>query len=93
MAGDGFAVAPGDLMNAAGTLGSVRGALGGDSVSGGGGTGTGALDGALAALSARLDFVAAAMGDAIGATSSNLVAGAETYVRTDTSQFSGGGSG
>ena len=93
MAGDGFAVVPPDLVSAAGTLGAVRGELGSEGVSGAGGTGTGALDGALAALSARLDFVAAAMDDAIGATSLNLVAGAQTYASTDGTQFRGGGEG
>ena len=68
----------------------MRGELGAEAVSGGGGTATGSLDGALAALSARLDFVAAAMDDAIAATASNLVAGAETYASTDASQFGGG---
>ena len=93
MPGNGFTVAPSDLVSAAGTLGSVRGELGAEAVAGGGGTGTGALNGALAALSARLDFVAAAMDDAIAATSVNLIAGSETYANTDGSQFRGGGSG
>lgn len=90
MAGDGFAVTPPDLASAAGTLGSIRGELGSADVSGAG-TGTGALDGALAALSARLDYVAAAMDDALGATALNLVAGAETYASTDAGQFRGPG--
>lgn len=93
MAGDGFTVTTNDLVSAAGTLASVRGELGAEAVAGGGGTGTGALDGALAALSARLDFVAAAMDDSIGATSLNLAAGAETYASTDGTQFRGGGGG
>ena len=80
-------------MSAAGTLSSVRGELGTHAVAGGGGTGTGALDGALSALSARLDYVAAAMDDAISATSTNLIAGSETYASTDGSQFRGPGSG
>jgi len=93
MAGGGFTVAPSDLASAAGTLLSVRGELGTEAVAGGGGTGTGALDGALAVLSARLEFVAAAMDDAISATSTNLLAGSETYASTDGSQFRGGGGG
>lgn len=93
MAGDGFAVLPPDLVSAAGTLGSIRSELTARGVSGTGGTGTGALDGALAALSARLDFLAAAMDDAIGATSLNLIAGADSYASTDGSQFRGSGDG
>jgi hypothetical protein len=90
---DGFTVAPGDLVSAAGTLGSVRGELAAGALGGGGGTGTGALDGALNALSARLEFVSAAMDDALDATSVNLVAGSETYANTDGSQFRGRDSG
>ena len=93
MAGDSFTVAPSELVSAAGTLSSVRGELGTQAVAGGGGTGTGALDGALSALSARLGYVAAAMDDAIAATSSNLMAGSETYASTDGSQFRGPGTG
>jgi len=93
MPGGGFTVAPSDLVNAAGTLASVRGELGTEAVAGGGGTGTGALDGALAALSARLEFVAAAMDDALAATGANLLAGSQTYANTDGSQFRGGGGG
>jgi hypothetical protein len=93
MPGSGFTVAPNDLMSAAGMLASVRGELGAQAVSGSGGTGTGALDGALAALSARLEFVAAAMDEAITATSQNLVAGSETYASTDSTQFRGRGGG
>ena len=85
---DGLAVNTQDLHAAAGTLASVRGELGCGSVQGGG-TGGGALDGALAALAARLDFVAAAMDGALAATSHNLNAGAETYAATDNSQFQG----
>jgi len=91
MPGGGFTVAPSDLVSAAGTLGSVRGELAADALGGGGGTGTGVLDGALSALSARLEFVAAAMNDALDATSVNLIAGSETYAGTDGSQFRGGG--
>ncbi len=87
----GFRVAPDDLEGAASTLRSVRGELGSDAVSGSGGTGTGALDGALSALSGRLDFVARALDDALGATGRDLAAGAESYRGTDASQFRGGG--
>lgn len=93
MAGDRFAVVPPDLVNAAQMLNSVRGELGAEAVLGGGGTGTGVLDAALSALGARLDFVAAAMDDAIGATSLNLISGSEAYQSTDGSQFRGVGGG
>jgi hypothetical protein len=91
MAGDSFAVVPQELVSAAGTLRSVQAELGTESVSGASGTGTGVLDAALAAFSARLGFVAAAMDDAIGATALNLVAGAESYTATDAGQFRGEG--
>jgi hypothetical protein len=91
MAGDSFNVAPPELVSAAGTLRSVQFELGTESVSGAGGTGTGVLDGALAAFSARLGFVAAAMDDAVGATALNLVTGADSYSTTDTTQFRGEG--
>jgi hypothetical protein len=91
MAGDSFAVVPQELVTAAGTLRSVQAELATESVSGVSGTGTGVLDAALAAFSARLGFVAAAMDDAIGATALNLVAGAEGYSTTDATQFRGEG--
>lgn len=90
MAARDIRVAPDDLEGAASTLGSVRGELGSDAVSGTG-TGTGALDGALSALSGRLDFVARALDDALEATGRNLAAGAESYRGTDATQFRGGG--
>lgn len=74
-------------MSAAGTLRSVQAELGTESVSGASGTGTGVLDAALAAFSTRLGFVAAAMDDAIGTTALNVVAGADSYSTTDSTQF------
>jgi hypothetical protein len=93
MAAGSIRVTPEDLHGAAGTLTSVRGELGTETVAGSGGTGSGAMDGALGALSARLDFVAQALDNALGVTGQNLAAGAATYESTDTSQFRSGDAG
>jgi hypothetical protein len=81
----GFSVGPAELNSAASSMRAVRGELSCGLGLGGGELGTGALEGAVSALAARVDMVAAAFDDAAVATARNLDAGAESYVTTDSS--------
>lgn len=88
--GQSLAVSSADLHAAAGVLGAARGELGcGAAVSPAGGLGTGALEAALDVLAARLDFLASAIGEAVGDTERKLGAGAELYVHTDAHSMPG----
>ncbi len=85
-------VDPADLRAAAGSLGAARGEVGGGAaVSPTGALGTGELEAALDVLAARLDFLAAAMGEAVGDTERKVGAGADLYVHTDNSSMPAGG--
>ncbi len=88
--GQRLAVDSADLHAAAGVLGAARGELGcGVAVSPAGALGTGALGAALDVLGARLDFLASAIGEAVGDTERKVGAGAELYVHTDAHSMPG----
>ncbi len=84
--GQTISVEPADLHAAAGSLGAARGELGcGAAVSPVGAMGTGELESALDVLAARLDFLTAAMGEALRDAQRKVGTGAELYVATDES--------
>ncbi len=81
----GFAVGPGDLYSAARTVGAVRGELACGDARGGGELGSGAIEGAVGVLAARLEMVGAALDQAADATARNLDGGAASYEAADRS--------
>jgi hypothetical protein len=86
-----FSVGPAELNSAASSMRAVRGELSCGLGLGGGALGTGDLEGALGALAARLDMLAAAFDQAATATATNLDAGAESYATVDRSAMPAGG--
>jgi hypothetical protein len=85
-----FSVGPAELGAAASSMRAVRGELSCGLGLGGGELGTGALEGAVGALAARLDMVAGAFDQAASATAVNLDAGAESYAAVDRSAMPAG---
>ena len=77
-----FEVKPAELQGAAGTLLAVEAELA-SSPAAVGDLGSAELEGALSALYGRVDALALAMGQVVGAASHNLAAAASAYAEVD----------